>query len=208
MKNLNYIKNVKNLLCLNGKIPKEKNFYKNFNMIIAADGAANDLCNMDIIPDYVIGDLDSIKHKILKKIPPENVIKLISQDKSDFEKSVDYIKDKFNEDFIVTGVEGGFIDHFIYNLNIILLNNLSFYSKPFYGIVLENDEFNFTLKKNQRISFFGYNNTKIFTSGLKWNLSGEIFSFPGFGSISNYNIEEKISLKVTGKILFLYEENF
>ena len=34
---------------------------RKYDYIICADGGANHLYKMDIIPDYIIGDLDSVK---------------------------------------------------------------------------------------------------------------------------------------------------
>ena len=57
-------------IVLNGSINdynKTKNIIKNqnYDYIIGADGGCNHLYKMDILPNYVIGDLDSINDKFI-----------------------------------------------------------------------------------------------------------------------------------------------
>lgn len=81
------------LLVLNGIL--DKNFLaetaKNYSFIIAADGGANKCLKAGVMPNIVVGDLDSItpKNKALLK----NRLKQVArQDNSDFEKALDYLK--------------------------------------------------------------------------------------------------------------------
>ncbi|MEZ4823951.1 MAG: hypothetical protein R2942_16725 [Ignavibacteria bacterium] len=56
------------LIFLNGDPPSRKvinNYFKESNYIIAADGGADYLKTENIIPDLIIGDLDSVKKRTL-----------------------------------------------------------------------------------------------------------------------------------------------
>ena len=55
------MKKEKIILILNGKIPNWENvlsFLKNYDSIICADGAANKIISLGLVPDYILGDLD------------------------------------------------------------------------------------------------------------------------------------------------------
>ena len=65
-------------IILNGEIKDYKYIkniiYKNnYDYIICSDGGANHTYKMDIVPDYIIGDLDSVEDNILKYYKSKNV---------------------------------------------------------------------------------------------------------------------------------------
>lgn len=81
------------LLVLNGILDKDflARAAKNYSFILAADGGANKCLKAGVMPDVVVGDLDSItpKNKALLKGRLKQVTR---QDNSDFEKALDYLK--------------------------------------------------------------------------------------------------------------------
>lgn len=60
-------KDYRSILCLNGDLPDPSFFHKRKLPVIAADGAANVLCNLGVFPDLITGDLDSIQPALLEK---------------------------------------------------------------------------------------------------------------------------------------------
>lgn len=114
-------------IILNGKI-KNYDYIKdiinknNYDYIICADGGANHSYKMGIIPDYIIGDLDSISSKIIDFYKSKDVKfeKFPSKkDETDTEICI-YLASKLNAkeiDFI--GALGGRIDHMIANINLL-----------------------------------------------------------------------------------------
>lgn len=60
---------MKACILLNGKI-EDLNFLKktidkeNYDYIICADGGANFLYKIKVVPDYILGDLDSVELKV------------------------------------------------------------------------------------------------------------------------------------------------
>ncbi|MBA2628482.1 MAG: hypothetical protein H0U78_00400 [Rickettsiaceae bacterium] len=79
----------KSVLCLHGDLPKAGFFSEIDLPIIAADGAANLLLKNGIIPEVIIGDLDSIDKEQFKQI---NLVHEPKQASSDFQKSIHYLK--------------------------------------------------------------------------------------------------------------------
>ena len=114
-------------IALNGEIKdynKIKSIIENekYDFIICADGGANHLYNMDIIPDYIIGDLDSARSEIINYYKENNVsFKKFptKKDETDSEICI-FLAQKLNAkeiDFI--GALGGRIDHTIANINLL-----------------------------------------------------------------------------------------
>ena len=114
-------------IILNGEI-KDYKYIKNiidknnYDYIICSDGGANHAYKMDIIPDYIIGDLDSIEDNILKYYKSKHVQfeKFpAKKDETDTELSI-LLADKLNSKEIdLIGALGGRIDHTIANINLL-----------------------------------------------------------------------------------------
>ena len=66
-------------IVLNGEIKdynktKEIIHKENYDYIIGADGGCNHLFKMNIIPNYIMGDLDSINRDVIEYYKNKNVI--------------------------------------------------------------------------------------------------------------------------------------
>lgn len=182
----------KSILCLNGSLP-EKVFFDHFDIpIIAADGAANKLMQMNIEPNIVIGDLDSIKPEYLKSL---NHIKILNQNKSDFEKSIEYIIKNKMSPTVILGLGGGYLDHILHNINLFTQTEFAAFSDSTIIFNIRNS-LDLKLEKNTKISLFGIPRAQISTFGLKWNLSNELLTFPGKNSAFNRVLEEDIKISV------------
>ena len=94
----------------------------NYDFIICADGGANHAYNMNIVPNYIIGDLDSIdsvvkkyfenQHVEFKKFPEK-------KDETDTELCI-YLANELGATHIdFYGALGGRIDHMIANINLL-----------------------------------------------------------------------------------------
>lgn len=108
---------------LNGSQDFFKNFIKNNNGdIYVADGGANLLNKLDLIPLELWGDLDSIDEKILRHYKNNNVIIKIfpkEKDYTDGDIILDYIDKKNYDMVIVIGALGGRKDHELTNINLL-----------------------------------------------------------------------------------------
>jgi thiamine pyrophosphokinase len=192
---------MKSILCLNGDLP-ELEFFQCKKTIVATDGAANSLQKIGIKPDVIIGDLDSIERT---NHYDSKIIYLPDQSQSDFQKAMTYLRQNNLLPTIICGVNGGFIDHILNNINIILENNCIFYVPPILGQVLKSPStLNLNLAINTKISLLGIPSAKIKTLGLKWEINEERLEFPGHNSCFNRNILNEVSIEVlTGSLLVL-----
>lgn len=83
---------------LNGVYPKDIEKLKNIvkdKKIICADGGTNTCFEMGLIPEVIIGDLDSIREEVLEFYKNVRVIKTIKEkDYTDFELALMYIENE------------------------------------------------------------------------------------------------------------------
>lgn len=197
------IQNYRCLVCLNGALP-EKSFFQQCSIrpLIAVDGSANQLLAKQIPFDLVIGDLDSIQRPILDHI---EVIHLPHQSQSDFEKLIDYLKQKNLFPAIILGVGGGHLDHILNNINLFSNLNCVFYSPPILGLMIKsNRHFKMSLPKDTKISLIPLPTAIVSSKGLKWELDQSDLSFPGQNSCFNRTKEENIVITVQyGQVLAL-----
>lgn len=102
-----------------------KNLAEEVDCILCADGGIRHLIKAGILPDLIIGDLDSIDDKTRKKIKKKSLqyIKFpTKKDKTDTELAIDYAIDNNAKEIILIGATGTRLDHTM--ANIMLLNKL------------------------------------------------------------------------------------
>jgi thiamine pyrophosphokinase len=180
------------VLCLNGELPCAA-FFKDLNLpIIALDGAANTLMDMGIEPDIVIGDLDSIK---LEHMAVLKTLHKPDQNASDFQKGLEYLKEHNLLPTIILGVNGGYLDHILHNVNIFLDTESVCYAPPLvcYGL---KGAGRFTFPVHTKISLIGVPNALVTTQGLKWELNDFVLEFPGVNSTFNRTASEEVFIQV------------
>ena len=203
------------IILANGKPPRKNiiNFFQNkgYNTLICADGGANSALKMNLIPDVIIGDMDSISIEAKRKF--EKTSKFISinrQNDTDVEKCLKYaLKNKYIE-VLLTGVTGNRLDHTICNLGIVLkffpqidisLIAEESYLKPYKG--------NAKLKssKGEIISLYGFDKkTKIQSKGLKYPLNDIALPFGEKESTSNTAAKNEVELKIRNGIVFIIRD--
>mgnify|MGYP001479483668 FL=1 len=110
---MNVKKNVS--VILNGQMPTDDtiiNQITNSDFIIAVDGSANKLFDLKIIPDVIIGDLDSLQNIENKDI---ELIEAPDQNKTDFRKTLEWCIEKNILNISIFGISGESEDHFLGN---------------------------------------------------------------------------------------------
>lgn len=195
----------RSILCLNGDLPGPA-FLISLNLpIIAADGAANRLLEFGISPQLIIGDLDSVQPHILENYP---VIHLPDQANSDYQKAMHYLSDNNLLPAIIVGINGGFLDHILNNINIFMTTDCLLYSPPIKGLVLkEKSRQNFKLPVQTKISLIGMPSGTLSSHGLQWELNYSHLSFPGQTSCFNRTQLPEIILEThQGTVLVLIYE--
>ena len=100
---------------LNGQMPTDDTIIDqitNSDYIIAVDGSANKLFDLEIIPDVIIGDLDSLQNIKNKDI---ELVETLDQNKTDFRKTLEWCIEKNILNISIFGISGESEDHFLGN---------------------------------------------------------------------------------------------
>jgi thiamine pyrophosphokinase len=203
------------IIIANGDLPKRNHIkilmQKNYDTIICADGGANSAAKLNVIPDFIIGDFDSVTDETKKMFHNKSkFIQIKRQNDTDVEKCLKFaIKNKFSE-AILLGATGDRLDHSICNLGIVL----KFYDKIKIKIVHQKSllipisgEVNFKTTKGETISLYGFDEKTFITSiGLKYKLKKESLPFGKKESTSNVAISDLVHLKIEDGIIFLIRD--
>ena len=83
--------------------------------LIAVDGGANQLLGSDIMPDAIVGDLDSLQHRE-NWAKHSKLIPIAEQDTTDFEKCLYSVR---APSYIALGFSGRRLDHTLANLHVM-----------------------------------------------------------------------------------------
>lgn len=202
------MKELKALLILNGEKVNSTTILKlkdESDFILSADGGTDYCVELGIIPDLVIGDLDSISPKTLdilkKKEVPINVFP-IKKDKTDSQLSIEYLMDKGAEEITIIGAIGSRIDHTL--ANILLLKTIK--DKGIKGKIVHNnniiyiidDELIMDKKNGYFVSIIPIESKGVLVSlkGFEYNLSKVKIDFASTLGVSNFVIDEKGYIKV------------
>jgi thiamine pyrophosphokinase len=203
------------IIIANGKSPSKKvlgYFYsKGFNSIICADGGANSAKKLGIVPDFIIGDLDSISLSTLKYFKNKStIIQIKRQNDTDVEKCLKFAIKKGFKEAILLGVTGDRLDHTICNLDIVIkfFNKIKTYltAESSFLSPINNDT---TIKSEigETISIYAFDKKTIITSiGLKYRLNKSSLQFGVRESTSNVSISNEVKLKVSGGIIFVIRD--
>ncbi len=106
-------------IILNGEalaVERAKNILQNASVVIAADGGANYCLSNAIIPDYIIGDLDSITQKARSVPVKSELIQLEDQYSTDLEKALNLAQQLNAEQLFILNATGQRSDHAVANL--------------------------------------------------------------------------------------------
>ncbi|MGB5529039.1 MAG: thiamine diphosphokinase [Ignavibacteriaceae bacterium] len=203
------------IILANGKPPKKSiiTFFqeKEFDTLICADGGANSALKMKLVPNLIIGDLDSISQEALKKFKSvSRIIQLKRQNDTDVEKCLKYaIGRKFNEALLV-GVTGNRLDHTFCNIGIVL----KFFPQIKISLIAENSFLKAYTGKveletypGETISLYGITSkTKISSNGLKYELKNVSLPFGKRESTSNIAKKKLVKLKISSGVVFVMRD--
>lgn len=205
------LKSNKCIILANGKPPAKSilNYLqkKGYSVLICADGGANTARKINVLPDYIIGDFDSITKDTLKYFTGKStVVRIKRQNDTDVEKCIKYAIKKKLDDIVLTGVTGSRLDHSFCNLGIVL----KFYNSAKIRIISEESllapyEGNINIKtcSGETISLYGIDSkTKIKSEGLFYPLKNISLPFGVKESTSNIAITNELKLQISGGIIF------
>lgn len=204
----------KALLFINGIPPKNLPEIEDYYLVACTDGAFYYLKEKNFPLeklDFISGDFDSHSGKD-EAVYEEKFIYTPDQDKTDFQKALEILKEKGIKEVHVFGGSGGEMDHFLGNLTVAFVFKerlkITFYdefSTYFFSpkqLVLEN-------VKDKMISLYPFPETKnLTTKGLEWPLNKENLNIQnriGTRNRANEN-QVEINFEAGELIIFLHFE--
>lgn len=187
-------------------IGKKENLYKaieNIDYVICADGGFNNAKSLGIRPNLVMGDMDSIKEDLPKKI---NFIKFpVEKDDTDMMICTKKALEMGAEEILIIGGTGGDrIDHTIANICILKFLDEMNISHRLIGdtqellVLGEGKSLKIKNLEGHTISVFPFGNNlcKVWYDGLYYKMSGNNIYVNNPVGISNRVISENSTIKI------------
>ena len=163
------------LILADGLFPQKEEIQKliiESSVVVCCDGAAQKLLAFGRMPDYVVGDLDSVTPE-LKKQYPERMVHRPDQNSNDLTKSVEFCISKGLRNIVIVGATGLREDHTLANISLLhhytpLADNVVMVSD--FGIFTPiSNSTVFLSYKGQQVSIFSLStDCAISTVGLKY----------------------------------------
>lgn len=209
---------MRHIIVSNGDI-SDYSFYKGLisesDYIICADGGAKHLIEMNIVPNIILGDLDSIKEEDKRVFKEKNVefYKFpCDKDASDTELALDFALTHNPSEVIFIGAIGSRMDHSIGNITLLkrLLDNdirgkVINENNEIYLLNSKINEITLQGKKNDYLSIIPIsNNVKGITlSGFKFPLADAEISLGSSLGISNEFVSDVVKIEIKEGLLLV-----
>ena len=201
----------KALLFINGVPPENLPDTEGYALVACSDGAFHYLKDKKFPLeklDFISGEFDSHTGTD-EDIYHEKFIFTPDQDKTDFEKSLEIIKEKGFKNVDVYGGSGGEMDHFLGNLSTAFLFKdhveITFYdefSTYFFSpnhLFLEN-------VKGKMISLYPFPNTEnVITEGLNWELKNESLNLIQKIGTRNFAVADEVKITFDSGDLIVFK---
>jgi thiamine pyrophosphokinase len=178
-------------------------------LIMAIDGGANQCENLQIIPDYIVGDFDSITPSVKEKYPNANIMYRPSQDLTDMEKALAIINDLNPRKITIFSAFGNRMDHTAGNLLIFqnLEINIPLEIIDNYGLlrILHPGINRISGIPGKIVSLFSFRPVKnLIIEGFKYTIKAEVYR-DSFIGMSNIYQSESCAIQFDAGTVFIYE---
>ena len=198
-------------IILNGEInnydkTKEVILREKYDYIIGADGGCNHLYKMDITPEYIIGDLDSIDKDLVEYYKSKNVLFKTypsHKDETDSEICVHLAKELEAKKIDFYGSLGGRIDHTLANIGLLhYVREMNMEPRIITSeeevIIVKNEEVTLYGKKGDTISIIPIMSdaNNITLKNLEYPLNNGKIGYLSSLGISNVMSKDECSIKV------------
>ena len=203
---------MKNALIVNGGLNSTKrDQLGNYDLIVAVDSGTEQAYKLFLKPNLIIGDLDSIDEKTIKRAEKDEVQILkyeTNKNETDFELALKYVIDKEIKDITIIGGEYGEIDHLFGVLTVIISfqeDQQILWIHKDQSVLIPNTK-KIAIGNNVEFSILPFTNLKnLNISGAQWNLDNENIEFGKSLTLRNISIDNDIEVSVDdGKFCLIY----
>jgi len=175
-------------------------------LVVAADAGADRLLKYNIIPDQIIGDLDSISDKATTKLE-EWIVSNKNIQKTDLEKATDYAFEKGASEIQIIGWSGGRIDHTLAALGLALNPRISLIDEHF-TVEAVTDSKTIEGEECTLFSLMAMPEARVSVTGARWNLQHEKLKMGGRGVHNEIGTSGKVNIECHSGNLLLIQGNF
>jgi len=176
------------------------------SLVVAADAGADRLLKFNIVPDWIIGDLDSVSEKTITKLEDWTITNKDIQ-KTDLEKAVDYAFAKGVKDVVIVGWEGGRIDHTLATLGMAFDPRIKLIDDKFTVYCVDREK-RIKGKENTLFSLIAMPEARVSVNGARWNLEHEKLKLGGRGIHNEIGPSGEVTIECHSGNLLLIEGDF
>lgn len=199
------------LIICNGEMPSQKllvPLLKKKPFIICADGGANKARAFNILPNFIIGDLDSITQKTRYYFSSVPIIHNPDQNSTDLEKTLNYLLANSFESATIIGATGERPDHTMANFSILMKYHrkisLQFFDERCTAQMVYK-KIRFSSEIGQQISLMPMGKCSgITTQGLKFPLKNESLELGVREGSSNEAVKNTVTITMKKGSLLLF----
>jgi thiamine pyrophosphokinase len=201
----------KALVIANGEVPSEavlRPLLGQARTIICADGGANSARALGIVPDVIVGDLDSVFPSTLAHFSSVRVVEDHDENSTDLEKSVHWAIESGHADITIVGALGRRLDHTAGNLGVLA----KYHGRARLRLVDEHGELvyvdreiEFEARPGDIVSLVPIVRCEgVTTEGLRYALRGEVLELGTREGTSNVVVTSPVRVRVERGRLLLY----
>lgn len=189
------------VIILNGTLPSI-GVLEQFSSVpfIAADGAANALIEVGVIPDILVGDLDSVRPDVVETVRLHGmVIAEPDQEFNDFEKALRVAATSLWRNVLVLGIHGGELEHTLNNWSVLMRHGRTMRILALDGARIGlpvYDVFTYGAEHDEIVSIIPQPQARITTTGLKWPLADEVLALGSREGARNRATETSVTITV------------
>ncbi|NOZ95449.1 MAG: thiamine diphosphokinase [Acidobacteria bacterium] len=180
--------------------------------LLAADGGADALARIGLMPRAVIGDLDSISPETAAWVGPARLVSRPDQDRTDLEKALIYAFDEAGvRRLTVLGALGGRSDHEVGNLGLLWRlargTNLAFRDAASWTIAVSGTV-ELDAAPGEIWSFWSFDPAVLVTlDGVRWPVRRVSLAAGGRPSISNEATASKVRVVAEGGAVIVHRRH-
>jgi thiamine pyrophosphokinase len=166
--------------------------------LVGVDGGANRLEALGLMPQAVIGDMDSLDPAVRARLPAAIVHEIAEQESTDFDKALRSVRAPV---VLAVGFQGARIDHAL----AVLTSLVTHADQPCIVIGAQDIVFHapkrlvLRLKIDDRLSLFPMARVTGRDKGLRWPIAGLDFAPDGRIGTSNQVIEREVVLEMDNR---------
>ncbi|MCU0454366.1 MAG: thiamine diphosphokinase [Bacteroidetes bacterium] len=198
------------LILANGQAPTKSLLNRHLadaDVFVCADGGANAAAKLGVVPDLIIGDLDSILPATVKKFSGVTARRIADQNSTDLEKALLWSQKNGYKHVRVLGATGGRLDHAVGNLSALVKFSrklaVTFHDADG-DVSVVGTERTFDVPVGTTVSLLPLTLCEgVMTRGLKWELRYESLALGHREGTSNVVVASPVTVKLRrGDLLF------